>query len=1125
MHNDFDKPYGHRPPMPPYEAPKLPHPKPRNHEARFYPFLFHPKIPQHFNFWCNKIIPLAYDDSLSYYEVLARTTDYLNNMLNDEKMLAMNIEEISHCFVELQNFVNDYFAYYQSKGIIVFDFAIANDNYKKYLPDLDTAQINTIYRLKFTEDTEQNVPDNIPVGALPLSGDECILMTVSNFCLRRAGNKWEEIPPAVEDYSTLNNYQLLITDKDIYYRENNGDIWNEWKSIFGSFWASKIDEIQSMIDASLDDIWEALRQEIARATAREDEIEGNLNSEIARSTAKDTELEQAIEDESDARQSADDNLQRQITNEVRRAQEQETTLSTAITSENSRAVTRENELSTAITYETSRAESAEVALSGRIAAWETNLANEILTRTTADETLQDNIDTVADDLADEVTRAEGEEARIEGLITTEVSNREADTADIRANFIPNEGNILNSSLTLSRLSLNISSKVNDSEKGMLAINPAGVRLQGTDVHTVVQGMGVTIYSPNGDIANNLSNGNFSVTATKGNANTGNINFTANNGSMNIVLGENENETISGRKDVTTALGMRFTDTDSDTTDGNRGIQLNAYLIGLATSGNTGLLQVESARVLANTSNTTINATNDLTLSSNRNLQIAKNDTSDARNTTQIDFANQNIALISGLDANSKAYYYKFGERATSGKEIVVKDDLSGFATSASLSGYIPNIGNNIADDFTLTRDDITLESNNGTIIIDSTADLETYIRMDNTSIDIIADEVLKVGGNDGDNYMLFDGNGNVTLCAQSYQDLLIHNDTTNNPPHNYFKLTTESADYVAEIGSSETIKFIAPDLVNNVDTVSNKNACNIYVPNNVVKWGKTTSGGVDSYLSSITFGEIDGDLNINCDNSVNIIGRGGSVFRDLSGIEIDASTDNMTLKANDIDILANDTDIYLKAEERIECAMRYGFTCTMHGISNVFGIPTYYAENAYGENLYDLYDSLDGRAAGTFEWYISNNYTLSDTLECADNLTVKSTRTNNTIRIGTASDYFYVSNKNVTLTEINTTDDTKTIFATVSSGSHITLKNCRITCANLFDTTYTGHLIIDGCIIDNVNAINLQTLGNIVIKDSIIKGAINIIGSLTDRIIMSNVKYGSLTGASTVVQQINCSQI
>ena len=39
----------------------------------------------HFIFWCQKVLPLVYDDSLSYYEILCKVVDYINKLIDDDK--------------------------------------------------------------------------------------------------------------------------------------------------------------------------------------------------------------------------------------------------------------------------------------------------------------------------------------------------------------------------------------------------------------------------------------------------------------------------------------------------------------------------------------------------------------------------------------------------------------------------------------------------------------------------------------------------------------------------------------------------------------------------------------------------------------------------------------------------------------------------------------------------------------------------------------------------------------------------------------------------------------------------------------------------------------------------------
>ena len=55
-----------------------------------------------FRFWCQKVLPLVYDDSLSYYELLNKVVDYLNNVIKD-------VNALGTAFEELDAMVNDYF--------------------------------------------------------------------------------------------------------------------------------------------------------------------------------------------------------------------------------------------------------------------------------------------------------------------------------------------------------------------------------------------------------------------------------------------------------------------------------------------------------------------------------------------------------------------------------------------------------------------------------------------------------------------------------------------------------------------------------------------------------------------------------------------------------------------------------------------------------------------------------------------------------------------------------------------------------------------------------------------------------------------------------------------------------
>ena len=62
-----------------------------------------------FKFWCQKVLPLVYDDSLSYYETLCKVTNYLNDVIKNSDTLDVNVRGLYDAYVLLQNYVNNYF--------------------------------------------------------------------------------------------------------------------------------------------------------------------------------------------------------------------------------------------------------------------------------------------------------------------------------------------------------------------------------------------------------------------------------------------------------------------------------------------------------------------------------------------------------------------------------------------------------------------------------------------------------------------------------------------------------------------------------------------------------------------------------------------------------------------------------------------------------------------------------------------------------------------------------------------------------------------------------------------------------------------------------------------------------
>lgn len=60
-----------------------------------------------FRFWCQTVLPIVYDDSLSYYELLNKVVVYLNNTISDVANVEDNVQDLHDAYVNLQGYVND----------------------------------------------------------------------------------------------------------------------------------------------------------------------------------------------------------------------------------------------------------------------------------------------------------------------------------------------------------------------------------------------------------------------------------------------------------------------------------------------------------------------------------------------------------------------------------------------------------------------------------------------------------------------------------------------------------------------------------------------------------------------------------------------------------------------------------------------------------------------------------------------------------------------------------------------------------------------------------------------------------------------------------------------------------
>ena len=68
-------------------------------------------------FWCFKVLPLVYDDSLSYYEVLCKCVDKLNELIEEMNTLPEALAEIKAAIAQLEEWIANLDTTYIEKWI------------------------------------------------------------------------------------------------------------------------------------------------------------------------------------------------------------------------------------------------------------------------------------------------------------------------------------------------------------------------------------------------------------------------------------------------------------------------------------------------------------------------------------------------------------------------------------------------------------------------------------------------------------------------------------------------------------------------------------------------------------------------------------------------------------------------------------------------------------------------------------------------------------------------------------------------------------------------------------------------------------------------------------------------
>ena len=143
--------------------------------ADFTPTLGEYTDLQPFRFWCQKVLPLVYDNSLSYYELLCKVVDYLNKTMEDVSVLEGDVTGLHEAYKKLQVYVNDYFSTLDVQEEInnKLDAMAKNGTLtnliKVYIDPLIDTQNKKIGVLEGRMDTFTKLPDGSTTGDAELS--------------------------------------------------------------------------------------------------------------------------------------------------------------------------------------------------------------------------------------------------------------------------------------------------------------------------------------------------------------------------------------------------------------------------------------------------------------------------------------------------------------------------------------------------------------------------------------------------------------------------------------------------------------------------------------------------------------------------------------------------------------------------------------------------------------------------------------------------------------------------------------------------------------------------------------------------------------------------------------------
>lgn len=190
-------------------------------DNKFTPADFDPILKKYdgipyLRFWCQKVLPAVYDQSLSYYEVLCKLEAFLNKMLEELEKMQDNIDALHKAYKDLQDWVNAEIARFEA-------------HMEQHFDDLTKELWNKFEQYKNDANT-----------------------TLQQWFNEYATNTTNNLNKKFEDFVT--NANTRIDQMFNTYTTNTNNDFNTWKTDFTNQynqWKNEVDEQISNINSNI----------------------------------------------------------------------------------------------------------------------------------------------------------------------------------------------------------------------------------------------------------------------------------------------------------------------------------------------------------------------------------------------------------------------------------------------------------------------------------------------------------------------------------------------------------------------------------------------------------------------------------------------------------------------------------------------------------------------------------------------------------------------------------------------------------------------------------------------------------------------------------------------------------